>query len=797
MADIFISYARPDRAKVERLAAALEGEGWSVWWDCNIQSGAEFSAEIERELHDAKAVIVCWSEEGAKSRWVRDEATLASRENKLKTISLDGAEPPIGYMQYHALDMSGWKGGAQESAFIELRDATAAHFAKLDSTGAAPKSERTVTSAATAPRSGKKLSAPIIAGGVGIAAIFVAVIIVLLRPGGNDDSVSAVANNKAALATVSENSIAVLPFVDLSQDGDQEYFSDGISEELLNVLAQISSLQVAGRTSSFAFKGDNRDLREIGELLSVAHILEGSVRKAGDKVRITAQLIKADNGFHLWSQTYDRELDDIFAVQDEIAGAILAEMRLHLPGADAFHETQRTDIEAYELFLKARERMTFVGGAAANEEAAALLDQAIAIDPKFAPALAWRAYAEGKLSAGWAGVGEKTLEEALPYIKDFADRALAADPQSADAHFAQAVYFLKRYYQEGENFRVQSDEALRKAIALRPNFSQAQSELAALLSELGQFEESIPLLEGILARDPGHLKANESYIYTVAGLGRFDDAYHALDRWVKIRPASVNEKLFRADIMLYEGRIADALNTLKGFESAEVEDNAYFIFLKGISSSQLGDVDGLRTLAAGDINDIQRTYITARADLLENKTDAVADAFANLPNVRSNPNAVITTFAKYSHIAGRNKEAVEAYDEIVKTPDAAIDAVDACGCAGIETLIAALRAEHHPDADKILSLWTEMAERKAELYAQSSAYHVLEASRHLLLGDNSAAAASYAKAMDVGWRDALFVKGIAHYQDVPTTDEFLALRGRMRNIIDGERKSLGLAPLPA
>jgi TolB-like protein len=162
---------------------------------------------------------------------------------------------------------------------------------------------------------------------------------------------------KEAAAAGRDKSIAVLPFVNLSSDPEQEYFSDGISEELLNVLAQIPSLRVAARTSSFQFKGDNRDIGEIAELLKVEHVLEGSVRKAGSRLRITAQLIEARNGYHLWSDTYDRELEDVFAIQDEISSAIADALRTQLGLADianpaASRATANTS--AYEAFLKGR-----------------------------------------------------------------------------------------------------------------------------------------------------------------------------------------------------------------------------------------------------------------------------------------------------------------------------------------------------------------------------------------------------------------------------------------------------------
>ncbi len=169
-------------------------------------------------------------------------------------------------------------------------------------------------------------------------------------------------------APAPDRSIAVLPFVNMSDDAGNEYFSEGISEEILNSLAKVKDLKVAGRTSSFSFKGRNEDLRTIGEALGVTHILEGSVRKAGAHVRITAQLIKADDGFHLWSDTYDRELTDIFAIQDEIAQAIFDQLKLHLTGeqGDIRFAASRADVSAYDLYLEAKQKSTCEEGLHSN-----------------------------------------------------------------------------------------------------------------------------------------------------------------------------------------------------------------------------------------------------------------------------------------------------------------------------------------------------------------------------------------------------------------------------------------------
>ena len=205
-------------------------------------------------------------------------------------------------------------------------------------------------------------------------------------------------------------SIAVLPFVNMSDDPGQEYFSDGISEELLNALAQIRELRVAARTSSFAFKGKNQDITNIGEQLNVETVLEGSVRKAGPRVRIVAQLISVDDGYHMWSQTYDRDLTDIFAVQDDIASQILVAMKTQLgvEAAPTLAPVQRADVAAYGLFLEARD-LIFTRKPENMERALELLNTAIEIDPTYARTLE---YAIGQ------GV------EALAYKVDISPRAI-------------------------------------------------------------------------------------------------------------------------------------------------------------------------------------------------------------------------------------------------------------------------------------------------------------------------------------------------------------------------------------
>jgi TolB-like protein len=228
-------------------------------------------------------------------------------------------------------------------------------------------------------------------------------------------------------AMANSKSIAVLPFINMSSDKEQEYFSDGLSEELLNLLAKIPELQVAARTSSFSFKGQNLEIPVIAERLKVAHVLEGSVRKSGNQVRITAQLIHADDGYHLWSDTYDRTLDDVFAIQDEIAAEVVTQLKISLLGEAP--KVEEIDPEAYSLYLQARHNR-YKLTRESYEQAVTLYEQALTIDPNYA--------------AAWAGLGEvysiqasngfRSMEEGFRLAHETAIKAREIDPAHAPTH---------------------------------------------------------------------------------------------------------------------------------------------------------------------------------------------------------------------------------------------------------------------------------------------------------------------------------------------------------------------------
>jgi adenylate cyclase len=309
---------------------------------------------------------------------------------------------------------------------------------------------------------------------------------------GMQQAVSDQARAESKVTAESDASIAVLPFVNMSSDAEQEYFSDGLSEELLNLLAKIPELRVIGRTSSFQFKGKNEDLRVIGEKLGVANILEGSVRKSGDTIRVTAQLISAADGAHLWSDTFDRNLDDIFKVQDEIAGSVVETLKLKLLGRAVVQRNTPKNSEAYDLYL--RGHYFYVRLADTQlEKAKNYFEQALALDPELA--LAWSG-----MSAVYIGQtlgGELPVDLGRGLAVEALEKALAIDPMLAGAHYRLGfIRLLFDWDWPG------AEDAFRQTLVIEPNSAEALSGLGLLSMALNRPEDAIDFQQQSLKMDP-------------------------------------------------------------------------------------------------------------------------------------------------------------------------------------------------------------------------------------------------------------------------------------------------------
>jgi TolB-like protein/Flp pilus assembly protein TadD len=317
---------------------------------------------------------------------------------------------------------------------------------------------------------------------------------------------------------IGKNSIAVMPFVNMSSDKEQEYFSDGMTEEILNALANVPNLAVTARTSVFSLKGQNKDVREIGKLLGVAYVLEGSVRKAGDEVRITAQLIRTDNGFHLWSETYDRKLENVFDLQAELAGAIAKALELPLGlGGDAALVSERSaDPQAYALYLQARAAYRARGDGV--KKSIELYREALKRDPKFAPA--WAGLASSLVVLPWyVPEAEKAAAAAaMPEAEAAGKQALALSPNLPQAHNALAMVY---------SFQWQwalAEQHFKQALAIAPTDPDVHFQYADWLGAVGLSDESLVSASKAVELDPLVPIFLNGKANALLRLGRLDEA---------------------------------------------------------------------------------------------------------------------------------------------------------------------------------------------------------------------------------------------------------------------------------
>ena len=360
-------------------------------------------------------------------------------------------------------------------------------------------------------------------------------------------------------------SIAVLPLTNMSADPENEYFSDGMTEEIINALAKVPGMQVASRTSSFAFKGKEVDVRQVGEKLGVGSVLEGSVRKVGNRIRISAELIDVATGYHLWSERYDRQLEDVFAVQDEISRAIVDALKIRLGGDTAPLVVPATDnVEAYTLYLKGR----FFVNRISDPEIRRGLDffqRALNTDPRYAQAHAGIADCWCNLADNWVVPGE-----AYPRARAAAEQALALDP-----HLAEALTSIGKVRAWYEWDFAGAEEVLRRAVQINPNYAEAHFVFGSALPAVGKLDEAIGEMRQALVLDP--LSAHFS-----RWLGRFflyardfEGAIAQSRRTIEMAPEYTLSYLDMGTAYLAQGESGEALKWFRHGQSLKAAIRSY------------------------------------------------------------------------------------------------------------------------------------------------------------------------------------------------------------------------------
>lgn len=529
---VFLSYARSDQPRAARLAAALEAAGFDVWWDALIEGGAAFAKSIEAALDKSDAVVVAWSQASVGSDWVLDEAAHGRDLRKLVPVSLDGTEPPLGFRQYQAVDLSRWRG---DSGSLEVA-------AVLRGIGAV--SDRPVAAAPRGRHSAvtRRRVLAIAAGTAGAGAAGFAAWWFGLR-GGH--------------AAAGANSLAVLPFVNLSGTPEQDYFSDGLSEELRATLARNGDLQVMAQASSGQFRDRQDDAVTIASKLGVACLLDGSVRRAGGVVRVTADLIDGETGFSRWSQIFDRALSDIFAVQSEIAGSVAQSLvtRFAASGGDAAPAPAPAggtgNVLAYDAYLRGRALYDLSADEASERAALAQFDAAIEADPGYAAAHAARArtltaianqYGKAGDLAGLYDAAVASARRAVELAPDFADAHSTLGSTlfqgRLDARAARAPFERSRELGAGEatvlaryalySARVGrhdgAAEAMRRALVLDRLNPLLHRAAGSIEYAAGRWSASIPPLRQALAMNPKLGRAHAAIGDALVMQGRLEEA---------------------------------------------------------------------------------------------------------------------------------------------------------------------------------------------------------------------------------------------------------------------------------
>ena len=427
--DVFISYARRSEDEAHHIAELLRTGGFSVWRDDELPAHRAYSDVIEERLRSAKAVLVLWSSDSTKSHWVRAEADSAREAGTLVQATLDGVLPPMPFNQIQCANLKDWNADTNSSGWQKLEGSISA----------------------------------------------------LVRGGGeqSDSSQQAEARGHAVRA-----SICVLPFVNMSGEPEQEYFRDGISEDITTDLSKVSALEVVARNTAFGFKGQNPNVMDVAKQLNVTHVLEGSVRKAGARVRINAQLIDGATGKHLWADRFDRDLVDIFEIQDEISKSIVDALKLKLlPKEKSAIESRGTSsVEAYNTFLMARQQLISgdLGNPRLEQTVVRLCDQAILLDPNYAEAWALKALSQLRLRL-W----HSTDDDPLPA----AERAMELNPELA------IPYCIKANYLDGEGRADEAEELIQRALQLNPDSWEVNQEASRLMFRHGRTRDCVAAFE--------------------------------------------------------------------------------------------------------------------------------------------------------------------------------------------------------------------------------------------------------------------------------------------------------------
>lgn len=490
MSDVFVSYKAEDKRRVRPLVEALESNGYSVWWDEQIGGGSAWRQSIEAELNKAKCVIVVWSKRSVspEGTFVQDEATRAQQRHVYVPVLIDKVQLPLGFGETQALPLTGWRGDRSDARYEAVLSAVTRLAGKGDRS-ASPATARTPVSRRAVVMGGAVAAAAVAGGGAWI----------LLKP-------------QSAAAS---DSIAVLPFENLSGDSAQAYFAAGIAGEIRNILTRIAGLKVAGSTSSEAVRDE--DARTAAKKLGVDNILTGNVRQTPSAIRITAELIDGRSGLAKWSQNYDRAPGDVIRIQTDIAERVTRALAVAL-GASARKAlaAETSNVTAQSLAFEARD-LSWQFTIPAFQRCLQLLDQAIALDPNYGRAYALKAFVANHLATQTARTPAELARgraEALEYAKTAVSKAPDLPIARSGLGFAYALTLQVR-------------NSLREhdvAVSLPGGEPDVLRNYGYAMSSSGKPDEALRYVDEALALDPLNAGSHQAHVSVLFKAGRYEEA---------------------------------------------------------------------------------------------------------------------------------------------------------------------------------------------------------------------------------------------------------------------------------
>ena len=534
---VFISYASADAPLAQKVCAALEAAGILCWIaPRDVVPGTQYADGIVGAIDESRILVLIVSKEALASAHVgRELERAASKRHPIIALKVD--EAPLTRAFEYFLNQSQWievGAGGADGAIAKLVEAVGRHLA--------PGPAATPT---RAPQPMQKVAMSRRTWSIAAAIVVVALVAGFLFVGKGW-----LYGRPPATVPIADKSIAVLPFVDMSEKKDQEYFGDGMADEIIDLLAKVPDLRVPARTSSFYFKGKPTKVPDIARELGVTNVLEGSIRRSGDRIRVTTQLVRADNGFHLWSQSYDRPLGDIFKVQDEIANAVVQALQITLMGGPLTRQKGGTEnLEAYQLYLRARSSMgqaTVQSIAAARED----FNQALELDPDFG--LAWAELSRDTLLL--ANNGVLSPQEGYERARQQAQHALQLSPDLAEAHAT-----LANVHRNFDWDWAASEAEVRLALAADPTNPTALLRAGQLSYTLGRWDDAERQLRLALVRDPLFTIVIWSLGTAQYGAGHFADADATYRRLLELAPGFYSTHSYLGKTLLAEGKPEAAL----------------------------------------------------------------------------------------------------------------------------------------------------------------------------------------------------------------------------------------------